>query len=91
MTALASTFNTAAVTQNYLQGRLGTYSGSVSESRKKQHNVILLQKATISLKNAVIGCSTTMKIRIFHTAHYETRITENESYQTLVAIFDHRR
>lgn len=55
---------------------------------KKQHNVILLQKATISLKNAVIGCSTTMKIRIFHTAHYETRITENESYQTLVAIFD---
>ncbi|HFS4486320.1 hypothetical protein, partial [Escherichia coli] len=58
---------------------------------KKQHNVILLQKATISLKNAVIGCSTTMKIRIFHTAHYETRITENESYQTLVAIFDHRR
>lgn len=29
-----------------------------------------------------------MKIRIFHTAHYETRITENESYQTLVAIFD---
>ncbi|CCQ05929.1 hypothetical protein HMPREF9544_04141 [Escherichia coli MS 153-1] len=43
------------------------------------------------MKNAVIGCSTTMKIRIFHTAHYETRITENESYQTLVAIFDHRR
>ncbi|EFN8943704.1 hypothetical protein D6920_08820 [Escherichia coli] len=43
------------------------------------------------MKNAVIERSPSMKIRIFHTVHYRVRITDNESYQTLVAIFYHRR
>ncbi|EFN6654047.1 hypothetical protein CCZ15_25270 [Escherichia coli] len=43
------------------------------------------------MKNAVIERSPSMKIRIFHTVHYRVRITDNESYQTLVAIFCHRR